>query len=145
MLCQTVKKVSGMAAASTIERPAGTGSAVALVRRAIFGIAAADHQRHDLVAELPAPDARAERDHFAGDLEPGNVGRALGRRIVALALHHVRPVDAGGRDLHQHLALGPAAAADAAPAPASPARRARGSRSRSSLQAMRASEPVLAG
>ena len=78
---------------------------MALVCRAIFGVAAADHQRHDLVAELPARHAGAERDHLAGDLEPGDVGRALGRRIEALALHHVGPVDAGGRDLDQHLAL----------------------------------------
>ena len=87
----------------------------------------------------PAPSA----DHLAGDLEPGNVGRALGRRIEALALHHVRPVDAGGGDLDQHLALGrlrhrplfrhqhlrPAGA--------------RGWRSRSSGRAVRASETFL--
>ena len=35
---------------------------------------------------------------------PGNVRRARRRRILALALHHVGPVDAGGRDLDQHLA-----------------------------------------
>ena len=48
---------------------------------------------------LPARDAGAERDHLAGDLEAGNIGRALRRRIEALALHHVGPVDAGGRTL----------------------------------------------
>ena len=73
-----------------------------LVRDAVFGIAAARDQRHHLVADLPALHAVAERDDFAGNLEPGNIARAGRRRIVALALHHVRPVHAGGRDLDQH-------------------------------------------
>jgi len=47
-----------------------------------------------------------ERGDLAGKLEARNIRRARGRRIFALALHHVRPVHAGGRDLHQHLALG---------------------------------------
>ena len=104
MFCQQVKNVSGMAAASTIESAGGTGSACGLVGQAILRVAAADHERADLVAELPALHVRAERRHLAGDLEAGNVGRALGRRIGALALAHVRTVDAGGRDLHQDFA-----------------------------------------
>ena len=114
-LCQTVKKVSGIAAASIIDSPGGTGSACALVHEAVFGVAAADHQRHHLVADLPARDAGAERDDLAGEFETGNVGRALRRRIEALALHHVRPVDAGGRDLHQHFALAGLRHRDAVP------------------------------
>ena len=54
---------------------------MAFVRRTIFGVTAADHERHHLVAELPPLHARAQRDHFARDLEPGNVGRAGRRRI----------------------------------------------------------------
>ena len=77
---------------------------MAFVREAIFGIAAADDQRHDLVAVLPARDVIAQRDHLAGDFEPGNIGRALGRRIKSLPLHHVGPVDARGGDFHQNLA-----------------------------------------
>jgi hypothetical protein len=74
------------------------------VRQAIFGIAAAHHQRHHAVADLPALDVRAECYDFAGDLEPRNIGRAGRRRVEALALHHVGPVDAGSRHLHQDLA-----------------------------------------
>ena len=78
---------------------------VALVRQAIFRIAAADHQGHHAVAELPALDARSQRHDFAGDLEAGNIRRARRRRVEALALHHVGPVDAGGRYLDQDLAI----------------------------------------
>ena len=49
-------------------------------------------------------DAEADRDDAARDLEPGNVGGARRRRIFALALQHVGPVDAGGLDRDQHLA-----------------------------------------
>ena len=87
-------------------QPARHRQRVALVRRTVFGIAAADHERHHAVAPLPSLDAGAERDHLAGDLEPGNVRRPFGRRIKSLALHHVRPIDAGGGDLDQHLAFG---------------------------------------
>src|SRR5262245_19480381 len=51
---------------------------MAFVRRTIFGVTAADHQRHDLVAELPSLHACAQRGHFARDLETWNVGRAGG-------------------------------------------------------------------
>ena len=103
MLCQTVKKVSGMAAASTIGNPLQR-QRVAFMREAIFGVAAADHQRKNAVADFPALDVRSERDDLAGDLEARNIRRAGRRRIEALPLHHVGPVDAGGRDLHQDLA-----------------------------------------
>src|SRR5258708_11752833 len=78
---------------------------VTFVRGAVFGIAAAHYQRHDVVTEIPARHARTERNHFACDLETWDIGRVGGRRIKALALHHVRPIDARGRDLHQHLAF----------------------------------------
>src|ERR1035441_7019347 len=59
---------------STLTSSARTGSSmrqrVACVRQAIFGIAAAHHQRHHAVADLPALDVRAECYDFAGDLEP---------------------------------------------------------------------------
>ena len=79
---------------------------VAFVRGAIFRIAAADHERHHRVAELPLLHAFAERHDRSGNFEPRDIGGALGRRIEALALHHVRSIDARGSDLHQHLALG---------------------------------------
>jgi hypothetical protein len=58
------------------------------------------------MTQLPARDTGTERDHLAGDLEAGNIRRARRRRIEALALHDVGPVDAGGRDLDQDFALG---------------------------------------
>ena len=83
------------------------GQRMALVRRAILGVAAADHQRHDLVAELPARCAPGPSATTSPAISrPGNVGGARRRRIKSLALHDVRPVDAGGGDLHQHLAFG---------------------------------------
>ncbi len=103
-LCQTVKKVSGIAAASTIVSCGITGSGRALVRHPIFRVAAAGHERADRVADLPALHVRAERHDLAGKLQSRNVGRAGRRRVMALTLHHVRTVDARGRDLDQHLA-----------------------------------------
>ena len=47
--------------------PAGARSPA----RAVFGIAAAAHERADPVAELEARHAGAERYDLAGDLEPG--------------------------------------------------------------------------
>ena len=71
---------------------------------AIFGITAADNERHHHVAVLPARHALAARDNFAGDLKAGDVGRALRWRVEAHALHDVRPIDAGGGDLDEDLA-----------------------------------------
>ena len=104
-LCQTVKKVSGSAAASTIERPVGNGQRVALMDGDIFGIAAAGHQRHHRIANLEPRRAAAERHDMAGDFQARKVGGALGRRIAALALQHVGPIDAGRCDRDQDLAL----------------------------------------
>ena len=77
---------------------------VAFMREAVFGVTAADDERHDLVAILPAGGPGPARDDFAGDFEPGNIGGARGRRIKAHPLHDVGPVDAGGGDLDQNLA-----------------------------------------
>ena len=104
-LCQTVKKVSGSAAASVKVKPAGSGSALLSCTAAVFGIAAARRQRADPVADAPALHARADGRHLAGDLEAGQVGGAGRRRIGALALQHVGPVDAGGAHPDQDLAL----------------------------------------
>ena len=103
MLCQTVKKVSGIAAPSTIDKPRER-QRVAFVGQAIFGVAAADHQRKDAVADFPALDVGAQRHDLAGDFQSRNIRCAGRRRIMSLPLHHVRPVDAGGGDLDQNLA-----------------------------------------
>ncbi len=102
-LCQTVKKPSGMAAASIIETPAGTGRHAALVGEAILRVAAAIDQRHDRVARLEAVRFRAGGGDGAGDFEPGNLGMAFRRRIEAQPLHHIGTIDAGGSYLDQHL------------------------------------------
>ncbi len=60
------------------------------VSQAILRIASGNDERTDLVADLEARHAIADRDDFAGDLETGNIPCALRRRIAALALAHVR-------------------------------------------------------
>jgi len=82
----------------------GKGQALRHRRTAILGIAAAGHQGADRVADLPARDAIPERDDLAGDLQAGNIGSTRRRRIAALALQDVRPIDPGRRDLDQHFA-----------------------------------------
>src|SRR5450432_4937217 len=54
-----------------------------VLRDAILRVAATGDQRHHLVAELVLPDVAAERDHFAGYFEAGQVARAGRRRIAA--------------------------------------------------------------
>ena len=79
---------------------------VTFVSEAIFGVAAADHQRHDRVAQLPAARLPApQRYDLAGNLQPRNVGGARRRRVETFALHDIGPVDARGRDLNQDLAF----------------------------------------
>ena len=104
-LCQTVKNVSGIAAASTIDRLAGAGSAWLAESQAIFGVAAADYERHHFVVLVPARHTRANVGDLAGDFQAGNFGRAFRRRIVTLPLHHVRSVHARGGDSHQNFAF----------------------------------------
>ncbi len=58
-----------------------------------------------LSLERNAGNAGTDRDNFPGNLESGNVGGAGRRRIAALALHDIGPVDAGRGNAHQHFAL----------------------------------------
>ena len=77
---------------------------MALVRNAIFGVAATDNQSHHPVAELPAFDIGTERRDLAGNLESRNVRRAGRRRIEAHALHDIGTVHAGGGHLYENFA-----------------------------------------
>src|SRR3954466_2969963 len=70
-LVQTVKKVSGMAPASTIGRVAGAGRGWGAGGGAELGVPAARHQRHHAVADPPALDVGPDGHHLARDLEPG--------------------------------------------------------------------------
>ena len=72
-------------------------------RTAVLGVAAAGDQRADVVADPPRRHVAADFDDGAGDLEAGDIRRSGRRRVLALALHQVRPVHASGRDLDQHL------------------------------------------
>src|SRR6266581_283755 len=84
-------------------------------RRAVFGVAAALHERGHRVADAPFLHAFAERGDAAGELQTRDVGGARRHRIVAGALHRVGAVDAGGRDADQDFAalrLGNRARAD---------------------------------
>ena len=56
----------------------------------IFGIAATGDQCTQPVTDPPLPDAGATDDDRAGDFETGNIWRPGRRRIVPLALQHVR-------------------------------------------------------
>src|SRR5215831_4195309 len=80
-LCQTVKQGLGDRGGRDEREARRHRQRMAFVRRTIFGVTAADHERHHLIAELPPLHACAQRDHFACDLETGNVGRAGRRRI----------------------------------------------------------------
>src|SRR5690606_7160676 len=74
-------------------------------RDAIFRVAAARHQRAQLVAFLVTGDAGAPRDNRARDFEPRNV-RCAGRRCIAAhALQDVRAVDPGRGNLDQHFIM----------------------------------------
>src|SRR5207248_2328015 len=66
-----------------------------LRRGHVLGVAAAVHQRADLVAQLVCFCRRTEANDLAGDFEPGKI-RGIGRhRVIAAALQNVGPVDAG--------------------------------------------------
>ena len=103
-LCHTVNSVSGIAAASASDSAVGHRQAVARVGQAVFGIAAAGDQRADLRPASASDDAFAQRDDFAGNLQPGDRRGARRRRIAPLPLEHVGPVDPGIGDPDQHLA-----------------------------------------
>ena len=104
-LCQTVKKVSGSAAGLGQVKPAGTGSALLSCTDAIFGIAAAGDSAQTWSPSFQRVDAGPSAATSPATSRPGQVGGAGRRRIGALALQHVGPVDAGGRDPDQDLAV----------------------------------------
>ena len=84
----------------------GNRQALADRRRTILGIAAAGHQRAHRLADQFGRDILANRHDLTGDFEAENRGRAGRRRIGALALQHIGPVDPGSRHPDQHFAFG---------------------------------------
>ena len=68
----------------------------------LLRVAAARQQRHGAIARPPALDTVRDLDDLARALEPQDRRRTRRRRIVALALHQVGAVHAGGRDLQTH-------------------------------------------
>jgi hypothetical protein len=83
----------------------GQGQDIGAMDAHEFGIAAAGCQGHDLVPDAPARGARSKRRDHARHFESGKGRRILRCRISALALQHVGPIDAGGLDPDQHLAV----------------------------------------
>jgi phage baseplate assembly protein gpV len=102
-LLHTVKKVSGSDAASSAQA-GGNRQALLQRRGAVFGVAAALHQRAHQVAPLERAAGQVAVDDFARHFQARQVGRAGRHRIVAEALQHVGTVDAGGVHLDQHFA-----------------------------------------
>ena len=56
-------------------------------------MAAAGHETHDPVSRVPAAQFGAERIDATGHLQAENIRLAWRRRVVALALNDVGPVD----------------------------------------------------
>jgi hypothetical protein len=81
---------------------AGDRQGVAGVADRELGVAAAAQQGADAVALAPAPGGHGDGP---GHLQAHRRGRAGRRRVEAQALDDVGPVDAGGPDLDQDLAL----------------------------------------
>ena len=76
-----------------------------LVDHGQLGLPAAADHGHDPVARAEAEDAGANGGDLAGQLQPGDVGRAARRgRVVAPDLVQVGAVDPGGRHPDQQLA-----------------------------------------
>ena len=100
-LCQTVKNVSGSAAASSIENPRGTGrhSGSAATAYSAYPPPGSSAQ-----TASPSRQRRAVTDDVPRDLEAGDVRGARRRRVLAQPLEHVRTVHAGGRHADEHLA-----------------------------------------
>ena len=103
-LDHTVHTTSGSAAASTSDTPSGTGSSCPAGTRTCSAYPPPASRRADLVADRPAVDTLAQGLDDPADLEPRDVRLAGRRRVVALALQQVGPVDPGGGDPHEHLA-----------------------------------------
>ena len=72
---------------------------------AIVRVAAPGDQRRHLCAEAVNPRVRPKRRHFPGNFQTEHVGHPGRRRIMALALMDIGPIDACGFDSDQNLAL----------------------------------------
>ncbi len=68
-----------------------------------FRVPTARQQGADRVADLPPLDVGTDDDDAPRDLEPGPRRCAGGRRVAALALEDVRPVDPGRDDVDEEL------------------------------------------
>lgn len=84
----------------------GDGQAMIRVDGHVLRVAAAVGQRADLVAFLPPDDVAAGGHDGPRNLQAEQVGRALGRGIVAAPLHEVGSVDAGAAHLDENLVGG---------------------------------------
>src|SRR5436190_2298682 len=73
-------------------------------RHAVLGVAAARYQRTHGLAFPPAARLRPDRGNRPGHFQARNVRRPRRRRIPALTLHHIGPIDARGRDFDQDVA-----------------------------------------
>jgi hypothetical protein len=73
-------------------------------RDAELGVAAAGHERADLVAGRPAADSRRRPPRPYPPPRARNVGGPRRRRIAATPLHDVGTIDAGGANLDQDVA-----------------------------------------
>ena len=69
------------------------GNQVRGVHERKFGISAAGHESHNPVSRVPAAHTGAERIDATGHLQAENVRLAWRRRVMALALNDVGPVD----------------------------------------------------
>ena len=103
-LVHTVNNVSGIAAASTIDKRRRHGQALADRRGGIFGIAAAGEQGADRLADELGRNPLAGRGDRSGHFQPRNGGRAGRHRVEAAPLQHVGAVDPGGGDPDEQLA-----------------------------------------
>ncbi len=83
----------------------GNRQGIGFVNAAEFGVAAARDKGADLLPQPVKARFRPRCYDLAGNLKPGNVGRAGRWRVGALPLQDVRAIDAGGGDLDQDLGL----------------------------------------
>ncbi len=81
------------------------GQGVGLVHGGELGIAAAGDECDHGIADGVSRRVGSKGRDLAGDLQAEHVGRAGWRRVVALALGDVRPVDAGSVDTDENLAV----------------------------------------
>ena len=101
---QTVQATSGSAGGLQQGQPGRHRQQLAGRDRDPLRVPAAAEQRAHLVADGPAGHAVAERGDPARALQPRVRRGARRRRVVALPLQEVGPVDRAGGDLDEHLA-----------------------------------------